>query len=51
MRSITFSYGTVRVHVEDGTAMNPASHLGVFCGVLAAELESMGSVVRNAHFE
>ena len=29
MRSITFSYGTVRVHVEDGTAMNPASHLGV----------------------
>jgi SAM-dependent methyltransferase len=29
MRPPTLSHGTVRVRVEDGTAMNPASHLGV----------------------
>ena len=29
MQSPPHSYGTIRVHVEDGTAMNPASHLGV----------------------
>ncbi len=29
MRSLPTSDGTVRVHVEDGPAMDSASHLGV----------------------
>jgi SAM-dependent methyltransferase len=29
MQSFPLSYGTVRMHIEDGTAMNPASQLGV----------------------
>jgi SAM-dependent methyltransferase len=30
MQSLSLSYGTVRAHVEDGTAMNPASHFGLY---------------------
>src|ERR1700679_2972891 len=30
MQSLPLSYGTVHVHVEEGTAMSPASHLGVY---------------------
>ncbi|MEI9979835.1 MAG: class I SAM-dependent methyltransferase [Edaphobacter sp.] len=44
MQTLPFSYETVRTHAEGGTAMNPASHLGVYlqCPRCKTGMDSLG---------